>query len=177
MKCPSCQAENNPDSRFCRFCATPLPSEVTSGATPSKTLLASFDDLPRGSVFAGRYEIIEEVGKGGMGKVYKAFDRTLREPVALKLLKPEISFNEKAVERFRNELKFARKISHRHVCRLFDLGEAAVVHFITMEFVQGEDLKAFIRRSGHLTWPKAVAIARQIAEGLAEAHRLGVIHR
>jgi len=177
MKCPSCQAENNPDSRFCRFCATPLPSEATSGATPSKTLLASFDDLPRGSVFAGRYEIIEEVGKGGMGKVYKAFDRTLREPVALKLLKPEISFNEKAVERFRNELKFARKISHRHVCRLFDLGEAAVVHFITMEFVQGEDLKAFIRRSGHLTWPKAVAIARQIAEGLAEAHRLGVIHR
>ena len=177
MKCPSCLAENNPDSRFCRFCATPLPSETTSGATPSKTLLASFDDLARGSLFAGRYEIIEEVGKGGMGKVYKAYDRTLREPVALKLLKPEISFNEKAVERFRNELKFARKISHRHVCRLFDLGEAAVVHFITMEFVEGEDLKAFVRRSGHLTWPKAVATARQIAEGLAEAHRLGVVHR
>jgi len=178
MKCPSCQAENNPDSRFCRFCATPLPAEgIPPEATPSKTLFAAFDELPRGSVFAGRYEILEEVGKGGMGKVYKAFDRTLREPVALKLLKPEISFNEKAVERFRNELKFARKISHRHVCRLFDLGEAAVVHFITMEFVEGEDLKAFIRRSGHLTPAKAVAIARQVAEGLAEAHRLGVIHR
>ncbi|MBM3293869.1 MAG: hypothetical protein FJY82_05010 [Candidatus Aminicenantes bacterium] len=177
MKCPSCQADNNPDSRFCRFCATPLPTEEASDATPGKTLLAAFDDLPRGSLFAGRYEILEEVGKGGMGKVYKAFDRTLRETVALKLLKPEISFNEKAVARFRNELKFARKISHRHVCRLFDLGEAAVVHFITMEFVEGEDLKAFIRRSGHLTPAKAAIIARQVAEGLAEAHRLGVVHR
>jgi serine/threonine-protein kinase len=177
MKCPSCQAENNPDSRFCRFCATPLPAEGTQDDGSGKTLMAAFDDLPRGSLFAGRYEIIEEIGKGGMGKVYKAFDRTLREVVALKLLKPEISFNEKAVERFRNELKLARKIGHRHVCRLFDLGEAAVVHFITMEYVEGEDLKAFIRRSGHITPAKALSIGRQIAEGLAEAHRLGIVHR
>ena len=177
MKCPSCQTDNNPDSRFCRLCATPLPAEGVTDATSSKTLLASFEDLPRGSIFAGRYEIIEEIGKGGMGKVYKAFDRTIREVVALKLLKPEISFNEKAVARFRNELKVARKISHRHVCRLFDLGEAAVVHYITMEYVEGEDLKAFIRRSGHLTPAKAISIARQVAEGLSEAHRLGVVHR
>jgi len=140
-------------------------------------MIASIDRLQRGQLFAGRYEVIEEVGRGGMGRVYKAFDRQIKEPVALKLLKPEIGFNEKAVERFKNELRYARRIAHPRVCRLYDLGESGLTHFLTMEFVEGEDLKAFIRRSDHLTTPKAVDIGRQIAEGLAEAHRLGVVHR
>ena len=140
-------------------------------------MVTPFDELSRGSLFAGRYEVIEEIGKGGMGKVYKVYDQKIQEIIALKLIKPEIGFNEKAVERFKNELKFARKISHRHVCRLYDLGDYGMSHFITMEYVEGEDLKNFIRRSGTITTPKAISIAKQVCEGLIEAHRLGVIHR
>jgi len=178
MKCPSCLAENQPDSRFCSRCATPLPQEPTpdSGGM-TRTMIAAIDHLQRGALFAGRYEIIEEIGRGGMGRVYRAYDRQIKEDVALKLLKPEISFNEKAVERFRNELKFARRIAHPRVCRMYDLGESGLSHFLTMEYVEGEDLKAFIRRSDHLTTPKALNIGRQIAEGLSEAHRIGVVHR
>ena len=178
MKCPSCQADNLPDSRFCHRCATPLPSDI-AGATLSytKTMVTPFEDLSRGTIFADRYEVIEELGKGGMGKVYKVYDQKIKEVVALKLIKPEIGFNEKAVDRFKNELKFARKISHRHVCRLYDLGEFGLAHFITMECVEGEDLKKFIRRAGYIVPPKAVSIAKQVCEGLAEAHRLGVVHR
>jgi hypothetical protein len=197
MQCPACQAENLPDSRFCHKCATPLPSDIVpetlspeaagssakSGSSSSpaaaftRTMITPFEDLSRGALFAGRYEIIEEVGRGGMGKVYKAYDQKVKEIVALKLIKPEIGFNEKAVERFKNELKFARKISHRHVCRLYDLGEVGLAHYLTMEYVEGEDLKGFIRRAGHITTSKALAVARQICEGLSEAHRLGVVHR
>jgi len=193
MKCPACQTENLPDSRFCHKCATPFTDTV--GGTPrsdtragertpgpvamslTRTLITPFEDLARATLFADRYEVIEELGRGGMGKVYKVFDRTVNEVVALKLIKPEIGFNEKAVERFRNELKFARKISHRHVCRLYDLGETGLVRYITMEYVEGEDLKHFVRRAGHLATAKAIGIAREVCEGLAEAHRLGVVHR
>ncbi len=188
MKCPSCQSDNTPDSVYCSRCATPLAVDTPVSASPAPgsstpaseittTMIASIDRLQRGQLFAGRYEVIEEVGRGGMGRVYKAFDRQIKEIVALKLLKPEIGFNEKAVERFKNELRYARRIAHPRVCRLYDLGEAGLTHFLTMEFVEGEDLKAFIRRSDHLTTPKAVDIGRQVAEGLAEAHRLGVVHR
>jgi serine/threonine protein kinase len=185
MKCPSCQSENLPDSRYCHKCATPLPSAeattpivpVEPGTVRTKTYFPPFEDLGRGKIFAGRYEVIEEIGKGGMGKVYKVFDEKINEVVALKLIKPEIGFNEKAIERFKNELKTARRISHRHVCRLFDLGESGVTHYITMEYVEGEDLKNFIRRAGQITASKAVAIAKQICEGLTEAHRLGIVHR
>ncbi len=112
-----------------------------------------------------------------MGRVYKAYDQKTREKIALKLLKPEIAFDREAVERFGNELRFARKISHRNVCRVYDLGEEAGTHFITMEYVPGDDLKSIIRMMGPMSAGKAVFIARQIAEGLAEAHRLGIVHR
>jgi hypothetical protein len=131
----------------------------------------------RGDLFADRYEIIETLGQGGMGKVYKAYDRKVGEVVALKLIRPEISVNDKAIERFKNELKFARKISHRNVCRMHDIGEEGFFRYITMEYVSGEDLKRFIRRAGTLSAGKAIHIAKQVVEGLAEAHRLGVVHR
>jgi len=177
MKCPQCQAENLPDSRFCHKCATPLPKEGQNIIPFTETFQAYVKELTRGTIFAGRYEVIEELGKGGMGRVYRVFDKKLQEIVALKLLNPEISFNEKAVDRFRNELRFARKISHRNVVRLFDLGEEGFTLFITMEYVDGENLKRFIKRSGQLTSGKAVGIALQVCEGLAEAHHLGVVHR
>ena len=178
MRCPQCHADNSDDSRCCRQCATPLQTPSPGTPTPdSPTLIAAFDKLNRGTIFAGRYEIIEELGKGGMGSVYKAFDQKLQEVVALKIIRPELGFNAAAVERFKTELKNARKIAHRHVCRLYDLGEAGLVQFISMEYVEGEDLKKFIRRAGPIGAGRAIAIARQIAEGLAEAHRMGVIHR
>lgn len=177
MKCPKCRSDNPPDSRFCRKCATPLPAGEEQAISVTKTLQMPASELERGTTFAGRYEVIEQLGKGGMGRVYKVYDRKVKEVVALKLIRPEISADEKAIERFNTELRLARKISHKHVCRMYDLGEEGSSHFITMEYVPGEDLKRFIKRSGQLTVGKAVFIARQICEGLAEAHQLGILHR
>ena len=112
-----------------------------------------------------------------MGLVYKVHDLELGQKVALKLINPDIATDEATISRFRNELKLARTISHKNVCRMYDLGQQAGAYYITMEYVPGEDLKSFIRRSGQLTVSKAVAISSQICEGLAEAHRCGVVHR
>jgi serine/threonine protein kinase/Tfp pilus assembly protein PilF len=134
-------------------------------------------DLTIGSTFAERYQVIEELGKGGMGKVYKVLDTKIDEKIALKLLNLEFAPGDKTLDRFRNELRLARQISHRHVCRMYDLGEAEGMPYITMEYVSGEDLKSLIRRIGQFTVGKAVLIALQVCEGLSEAHRLGVVHR
>jgi len=134
-------------------------------------------ELATGSLFAGRYQIIEELGKGGMGKVYRVLDIKLQEEVALKLIRPEIASDDKTLERFKNELKLARKISQKNVGRMFDMGEETGTHYITMEYVPGEDLKSSIRRFGQLPIGKSVAIAKQICEGLSEAHGLGIVHR
>ena len=175
MKCPHCGSENTPDSKFCRSCASPLaePGEYIL----TETIRAPAKELDSGTVFAGRYQVIEELGRGGMGRVYRVLDKKLGEEVALKLIKPEVASDEKTIQRFRNELRTARKIGHPNVTRMYDLGEDGGTHFITMEYVRGEDLKSFIRRSGRLTVDKAVAIAGQVCEGLAEAHRQGVVHR
>jgi serine/threonine protein kinase/Flp pilus assembly protein TadD len=142
-------------------------------------LLTPIRELATGTTFARRYQVIEELGKGGMGRVYKVFDMEVREKLALKLLNPDIASDEQTVERFRSELRLARAVSHRHICRMHDLGreEETGTYFITMEYVPGEDLKSLIHSIGALPVGKAVAIARQAAEGLAEAHRLGVVHR
>jgi serine/threonine protein kinase/tetratricopeptide (TPR) repeat protein len=175
MKCPKCHFDNPGDSIYCSKCATRLDSIPQISVT--RTLDTTVDELTRGVVFAGRYEIIEELGTGGMGRVYRAFDKKIDEEVALKLIKPEIAAERKTVERFRNELRIARKISHPNVCRMHDLNEEGKTLYITMEYVTGEDLKSVIHRMGILTAGKAVFIARQIAEGLGQAHKLGVIHR
>jgi len=112
-----------------------------------------------------------------MGKVYRVLDKKLKEEVALKLIKPEVASDRETIERFSNELRLARKIGHRNVGRMFELMQDEGTHFITMEYVPGEDLKSFIRRSRQLTVGTAIAIAKQVGEGLAEAHRLGVVHR
>jgi serine/threonine protein kinase/tetratricopeptide (TPR) repeat protein len=175
VECPKCKTENTSDSEFCKKCATPLPSSKEIPVT--KTLETPKEELTTGSTFAGRYQIIEELGKGGMGKVYKAQDTDLKEKVAIKLLKPEIAADKKTIERFRNELKFARKIRHKNVCQMYDLNKEEGSHYITMEYVAGEDLKSMIRMMGQLSSGKTIFIAKQVCEGLAEAHRLGVVHR
>ncbi len=138
---------------------------------------SSAGELATGTTFARRYKVIEELGHGGMGRVYKVFDTEIKEKIALKLLKPEIASDPDTLERFANELKLARKVSHRNICRMFDMGRAEGFPFITMEWVAGEDLKRLLRRVGALSAGKAVAIARQICAGMAEAHGQGVIHR
>ena len=177
MKCPRCQNDNPEGTRFCGRCGRELPGSGETVASGTATFQTPSKGLERGTTFARRFEIIEEIGQGGMGTVYKAYDSKIREVVALKLLKPEIASDLEVIERFRNEIKLARQVSHRHVCRMYDLGEEWLSIYISMEYVAGEDLKSFIRRSGHLNEAKAVGLARQIAEGLAEAHRLGVVHR
>ena len=146
-------------------------------ASFTQTLAATAPGLMAGTLFAGRYRIIEELGAGGMGRVYKAVDTKIDEPVALKLIRPEFAADAGTIERFDNELKLARKITHRHVCRMFDLGETAGTRFITMEYVPGEDLKKLIRKVGRLGQGQVLSIGRQVCEGLSEAHRLGIVHR
>jgi serine/threonine protein kinase len=176
-RCPECNFENPKTSRFCADCGTQLVSAESQLDAQTRTLLASQEELTTGKTFAGRYQVIEELGKGGMGRVYRTLDKKLNEEVALKLIKAEIASDKKTIERFSNELKLARKISHRNVGRMYELMEYEYNHFITMEYVPGEDLKSFIRRVGQLPVGKALSIALQICEGLTEAHRLGVVHR
>jgi len=177
VSCPKCQFDNPKDTFYCGKCGTPLPSPPEFPVSTTETLSLPQLDLSRGTVFAGRYEIIEELGRGGMGAVYRAEDKKINEEVALKLINPQIASDRKIIARFNQELKIARKISHRNVCRMHDLGESSGVHFITMEYVAGEDLKSLIKRIGQLPPAKALSIAGQMADGLAEAHRLGVVHR
>jgi serine/threonine protein kinase/Tfp pilus assembly protein PilF len=146
-------------------------------ADHTKTIESPTDELATGTTFAGRYQIIEELGRGGMGHVYKALDTEINEKVALKLIRPEIAADEKTINRFRKELKTARQISHKNVCRMYDIGTKQGVRYITMEYVSGEDLKISMKRMGQFTIGKAVFTAKQICEGLAEAHKLGIVHR
>ncbi len=194
IKCPKCHHENPDTVKFCGECGTLLQSvrgtdPTDAGPDPrsgrpsedffdlTKTIEAPKKELTRGTTLANRYEIIEELGKGGMGRVYRVEDTKLKQEVALKLIKPEIAKDKKTIERFRNELKLAREIAHRNVCRMYDLNEEKGTHYITMEYVRGEDLRSSIRRFGQLPIGKSISIAKQICEGLAEAHRLGVVHR
>jgi serine/threonine protein kinase/Tfp pilus assembly protein PilF len=173
IECPKCRHENPDGTAFCGKCGTNFDSDVG----PTKTLETPQEELTTGSTFAGRYQIIEELGKGGMGKVYKALDKKINEKISLKLIKPEIAADKKIIERFKNELKTARKIGHRNVGRMYDLNEEKGTHYITMEYVSGQDLKGLIRQSRRLAIPTAVSIARGICEGLTEAHRLRIVHR
>ena len=174
-KCTKCQTENPEDAQFCKGCGAPLPK--TPEAVPTRTAETAQEELTTGSSFAGRYQIIEELGKGGMGKIYKVLDKETNEKITLKLIKPEIASDKETIQRFRNELITARKVSHRNVCRMYDLNKEKENYYITMEYVSGENLKAFIRRAAPLSTAKTISVAKQICEGLMEAHKLGVIHR
>ena len=177
MQCPRCRLENPEGTFYCEKCGEELspPEEIQPSRT--ETYVRPKQDLTTGSTFANRYQIIEELGRGGMGKVYKAFDKEVNAKIALKLIKPEIAADKDTIERFRNELKVARDISHKNICRMYDLGKDAGNYYLTMEYVPGEDLKNMIRMSGQLGVGTAVNIAKQVGEGLSEAHKLGFVHR
>ncbi|HYR29591.1 MAG TPA: serine/threonine-protein kinase, partial [Thermoanaerobaculia bacterium] len=170
--------------RFARasveFLETPVISEEAT--------LAVFENAPRpraidqarfvpGDIIVGRYRIVGLLGSGGMGEVYRADDLKLAQPVALKFLAESLSRSGAAQARFHREVSLARQISHRHVCRVYDIGEHAGMHFLTMEYIRGEELSSLLRRIGRLPIDKALQTARQLCAGLAAIHAAGVLHR
>ncbi len=130
-----------------------------------------------GTMLADRYRIVGLLGRGGMGEVYRADDLKLRQPVALKFLPQALSQDPKKLERFLHEVRVARQVSHPNVCRVYDISEADGQHFISMEYVDGDDLSVVLRRMGRPSKEKALQIARQLCAGLAAAHDKGVLHR
>jgi serine/threonine protein kinase len=159
MLCPSCQAENAETVDVCFTCGRAL------GA------------LTQGSVIASRYEILSPLGRGGMGMVYKAHDRMLDETVAIKVLRSEFVNTAEMLRRFKHEIKLARKVSHRNVCRIHEFGEDGGLRFISMEFLEGTDLKQLLRVEGALPAEEVFEVGVQIAEGLQAIHEVGIIHR
>lgn len=162
---------------------TPQPASRMSKASSSGGIHLSSSDpigggrFTPGAIVAGRYRIVALAGRGGMGEVYRADDLKLGQSVAIKFLPEALTHDSSALERFHSEVRIARQVSHPNVCRVFDIGEADGVTFLTMEFVDGEDLGSLIRRIGRLSPDKATEIARQICAGLGAAHERGVIHR
>src|SRR4249919_2641287 len=130
-----------------------------------------------GAIIAGRYRLVALLGRGGMGEVYRADDLTLDQPVALKFLPEGVAGSDARLAQFHNELRVARQVSHKNVCRLYDLGDADGRRFLTMEYVDGEDLASSLRRIGRFPQDKAIEIARQLCAGVAAAHDRGVLHR
>jgi serine/threonine-protein kinase len=133
--------------------------------------------FPPGTKLLGRYRIISALGKGGMGEVYRADDLRLRQQVALKFLARELLHAPRVLERLHHEVRVARQISHRLVCRVHDIAEVNGETFLTMEFIDGEDLKSLLKRIGRLPEDKGIEIAHQLCEGLAAVHEKGVVHR
>ena len=130
-----------------------------------------------GTMLAGRYRIAGLLGRGGMGEVYRATDLTLGQAVALKFLPEATARDERALARFYNEVRMARQVAHPNVCRVYDIGQVEGLHYISMEYVDGEDLGSLLRRIGRLPVDKALETARKLCAGLAAAHEKGVLHR
>jgi serine/threonine-protein kinase len=126
---------------------------------------------------AERYRIVGLLGRGGMGEVYRADDLKLGQPVALKFLPEHLLSDGAALARFHREVRIARQVSHQNVCRVYDIGEVDGRHFLSMEFIKGEELALLLRRIGRLPSDKATDIVRQLCAGLAAAHNRGVLHR
>ncbi len=202
MECPECGLTNPPGVIICTSCSTPLPaSDRTLTITPSTTPGTPGASAPRidgmsgwsapaavlgagssspielGRIIGHRYEILQMLGEGGMGTVYKARDREVDRLVALKVIRPELAQNADALHRFKQELILARQVTHRNVIRIFDLGEADGVKFITMEFIDGRDLKSLIREKGKFTPKEATDVVLQVCKALEVSHAEGVIHR
>jgi serine/threonine protein kinase len=193
MVCPKCSAQIPEESRFCLSCGqlvSSLSQAPTAAAeSPAAQMapapvgrLISSDSLPVGGftpgmVLADRYRIIGLIGRGGMGEIYRADDLKLGQPVALKFLPKALADDPVRRERLFAEVRIARQVSHPNICRVYDIGEIDGRHFLTMEYIDGEDLASLLKRIGNLHGTKALDVARQLCAGLAAAHDKGVLHR
>ncbi|MGB6865711.1 MAG: protein kinase [Candidatus Aminicenantaceae bacterium] len=176
IKCSKCQAEILDDSRFCSKCGTPIHPSEEIFISQTRTILKPIKELLPGTMLADKYKIADVVGRGGMGIVYKADDTKLKRSVALKFLPPELTQDEDARVRFVLEAQTAASLSHPNICTIHEINEEDGESFIAMEYVKGESLKARIVK-GPLELDEAVNIILQVAEGLDEAHKKGIIHR
>jgi TolB-like protein/Tfp pilus assembly protein PilF/predicted Ser/Thr protein kinase len=174
IQCPKCQHENPDDTLYCGKCGGPLKS--AEGISVTKTFITPVDRLQKGSTVAERYNIIEELGRGGMGVVYKAEDIRLKRTVALKFLPPEVTHIPHVKERFMREAQAAAALDHPNICTVYEFDEAEEKTFISMAYIEGQSLKKKIE-SGPLELDEAIRIALQVAEGLQKAHKNGVVHR
>ena len=193
MECPQCHTINPQTAASCSKCGTAfnfnaatmaavdaaiLPvSEVGKGWSVPGSLAAIDAPLAHGTIFGRRYEIIQLLGQGGMGAVYKAKDRELERFVALKVIRPELAVDPEILARFKQELVLARQVTHKNVIRIFDLGEADGIKFITMEFIEGQQLKSLITEKGRLSEDEIVHVMEQVCMALEAAHGEGVVHR
>ena len=175
----------DPDSTLVDLGATPVDPDATlvdarpigRGANPRARALINAPVLQPGDVLGSRYEILQLLGEGGMGAVYKAMDRELDRPVALKLIRPQLASNPAILARFKQELLLAHQVTHKNVIRIYDFGDADGVKFITMEYVEGEDLRALIQEKNKFRPEEAVEIMQQVCRALEAVHSVGVIHR
>jgi serine/threonine protein kinase len=176
IRCPHCQSQNPEDSAFCRKCGTKLPLSGDVEFSFTKTLQSVEKLASRGTTFAGKYRILEEIGHGGMGVVYKAEDTTLKRVVALKFLPSELARHEEAKQRFIREAQAAAALDHPNICAIHEVGEADGQAFIAMAFVEGKTLRERMDLQP-LETGEAVRLAAQVASGLVEAHQKGIVHR
>ncbi len=175
--CPRCSAPLVAGMVICPDCEIPL-ADLSSSATgpldPRGQLHATLDS---GQSLGDRYTIVERVGAGGMGLIYKAFDRRLGRSVALKMIQAGVAERPGARERFKREILLAQQVSHPNVCRVHDLGEFQGQPFISMEYVEGQTLETLVQSMGHLSPSQTVSLAKQICAGLAAIHQRGIVHR
>jgi len=176
MECPNCHSENKENSRFCSNCAAPLGQAGPPSLSLTKTVATPLPVISKDSLIAGKYRILEEIGQGGMGIVYKAEDLKLKRCVALKFLPPHLMDLPELKERFLIEAQAAAALSHPNICVIHEVGESEDRPYIAMEYVEGETLRDTIRR-GPLKTEEALDIAVQVAAGLGEAHHKDIIHR
>src|SRR6185503_13699469 len=190
MRCPSCAREIPSDSRFCLSCGhaissisqMPTGAGENAAASPQLARRITSDVIPvggfsPGTILTGRYRIVGMLGRGGMGEVYRADDLKLGQAVALKFLPRVLAADPVRRERFFAEVRITRQLAHPNICRVYDITEFDGQHFLSMEYIDGEDLASLIKRIGFLSNEKALDIARQLAAGLAAAHDRGVLHR
>jgi serine/threonine protein kinase len=188
MKCTKCNFENPEDAVNCEQCGTKLSNHSDTDTNPNiptetvvleagtRLYVDSLSFAP-GEKFGERYQIIEEIGQGGMGSVFKAKDLELDIVVALKMIKPQLSSDPDIVSRFKRELLMAREVFHENVIRIHDLGEINGIKYISMNFIQGNTLKEIIQSTGKLTIEKSLDIIKQVCGALDAAHTKGIIHR
>src|SRR5579864_6000186 len=188
MVCPRCNHTNSSDSSQCERCSTPLDpgdrtitsggiSEMSSDTGRVHVGAPGITVLSPGANLGTRYEIVSVLGQGGMGTVYRARDRELDRDVALKVIRTDMAGSPEAFRRFKQELILARQINHRNVIRIFDLGQADGTKFITMEYIEGEDLQRVLKRKKKVEPAEAANIMAQVCCALEAAHAEGVVHR
>jgi Flp pilus assembly protein TadD/TolB-like protein len=177
MYCPVCGRERTGVGSTCAGCGANLGDSSSDTATSPSNRPSRLLGFAPGESFGNRYTIVERIGVGGQADVYKALDERLNRTVALKLIAPTFAENKKHLERFKRELALAQEVSHPNVCHLHDIGEVEGVHYISMEFIDGQTLNDWVQAVGNLSPQQTVSVAEQICSGLAAIHAQSIVHR